>query len=294
MRAPALTLALAATLALPLAAAPRYGPDQVGSLVEIAQSEAQPEARRAQAVRQLEYTDLRTQMPALRKLLREERSLDIRLSAACVLAALGDRKSPRDLLLATAYEGGRTPSCTRGDVVTALARLADPAAEMHLERALTQPAPEDEPGFHAEVCRALGLLDTPGSRRLLLAALRDGAADVRLAAIQPLAAVARDPRCPDRKAAVGALAQAAQRDTEEKVAERAMSALLWNSVDGAGFYRLLERSPEPAVRARAARVMNRHYLTPARLQRLRAALARERDPEVRRAIEATISGQNRR
>ena len=74
-------------------------------------------------------------------------------------------------------------------------------------------------------------------------------------------------------------------------AEQAASALLWNGVDGAGFFGLLERDPEPKVRARAARVMNRHYLSPARLVRLRAALSRETDPAVRAAMEVTIRGQ---
>src|SRR5205814_9190044 len=130
------------------AAATRYGESQVAALVEIARAEDQAESRRAKAIRELEHTDVRTQMPALRKLLREERSVDIRLCAACVLVALGDLRSPRDLLLATAYEGSRSPNCSRSDVVLALGKLGDPSAEFHLEKALREPCPPDEPLFH--------------------------------------------------------------------------------------------------------------------------------------------------
>src|SRR5687767_14693281 len=166
-------LLIAMTLALPAESA-RYGEEEVAALVAIAREEKEPEGRRAQAVRELEHTEVRTHLSVLRKLLREERSPDIRLSAACVLAALGDRKSPRDLLLVTAYEGGRTAHCTRSDVYLALARTGDPVAEMHLEKALKGEAPRDEPYFYADVCRGLGILNTPGTWKLLRTSLRDG------------------------------------------------------------------------------------------------------------------------
>lgn len=280
-------LAVGAALASP---APRLREGEVAVLVEIVGSERQPEARRAQAIRQLENTDLRTHMPLLRRLLREERSLDVRLAAACTLAAHGDLKSPKDLLLATAYDAERTPSCSRSDVLLALARTGDPAGEMHLERALQRPAPADEPFYYADVCRALGMLNTPGARRLLLAALAANTPEVRYAAVSRVAGLAANPkqRWPE---AAESLRYSARLDADEKVAEQAASALLWSGVDGPGFFRLLESDQDPKVRARAARVMNRHYLTPARLQRLRAALAREQDPGVREAMETTLSGQ---
>lgn len=288
---PAWTLLLAAGAAtFPAAAAPQYGERQVSALLEIATAEKEAEGRRAQAVRELEKTELRSHLPALRRLMREERSLDIRLSAACVLVALGDRSAPRDLLLATAYDGERTPHCSRGDVLLALGRLGDPAGVLHLERALRNEAPADEPEYHADACRALAALETPAAHRVLAAALRDGAEPLRATAVTPLSRVARG-RSPERLAARQALLMAARQDPAERVAEQAASALFWDGVDGPGFYNLLERDPEPRVRARAARVMNRHYLTPPRVQRLRAALGREQHPEVRSAMEKTLQGQ---
>jgi hypothetical protein len=285
-------LAVALCLILPAGAAPRYGEAQVAALLEIAQAEREPEARRAQAIRALAQTEVRTHLGVLRRLLREERSLDIRLSAAVTLAALGDRSAPRDLLLATAYDGSRTPNCTRSDVLLALARTGDPTAELHLARALQSEAPADEPQLHAEACRALGILNTPGARKLLLSSLRDGTPEIRRATVPPLSTMAKTAPAPDREAARKALVRAAQADPDESVAEPAAGALLWNGVDGPAFFALLEHGREPAVRARAARVMNRHYLSPARLQRLRAALARERDPGVRQTMQETLAGQH--
>lgn len=284
-------LALSLALAAPAAAAPKYGARQVAELVEIAAAEKAPEARRAKAVRELEHTDERAHLSLLRRLLREERSLDIRLSAACTLAALGDQKSPRDLLLASAYDLEHTPNCSRSDVLRALGRIRDPAAEMHFERALKTPAPADEPYFHIDACRALAELDTLGARKLLLNTLRDGGPEVRFAAITPLGTLAADRENVDRGAVRDALLHAARMDPEEKVAEQAASALFWMGVDGPAFFSLLENDPAPAVRSRAARVMNRHYLNPSRVKRLRAALARETDVSVRAAIEKTLGSQ---
>jgi len=271
-------------------AAQRLAAGQVAELVEIAASEGQPEGRRALAIRQLEHTEERRHHSLLRRLLREERSPDIRLAAACTLAAQGDRKAPRDLLLATAYEAERTASCSHTDVIVALGRVGDPAAEFHLERALKREPPAGEPYFHAEVCRALAGLRTEGALRRLVLALRDDPPAVRHAAVSPLAAWCVADR-PGTAAGTEALRRAARDDPDEKVAEQAASALLWMGVDGPAFFRLLEDDPDPKVRSRAARVMNRHYLTPARLQRLRAALAREGDAGVRSAMETTLQGQ---
>jgi HEAT repeat protein len=280
-----------ASLALPAAAAPKYNEPQVAELVAVAETEKAPEAQRAKVIRQLENTDVRTHLSALRRLLRQERSLDIRLAAACTLAALGDQKAPRDLLLATAYDGERTPSCTRSDVLLALGRLGDPAAELHLERALKATAPEDEPFYYADACRALVALNTPGARKLLLTALRDGATPVRHAVVTPLGNLALDRTAPEQQSAREALLHAARFDPDEKVAEQAASALFWLGVDPAGFLALLERDPEATVRSRAARVMNRHYLSTTRVQRLRAALGREKDATVRAAMEKTLASQ---
>lgn len=284
-------VALTLTLALPAATAPKYNARQVAELVEIARAEKAPEARRARAIRELEHTDERMHLSLLRRFLREERSLDIRLAAACTLAALGDHKSPRDLLLASAYDLERTPSCSRSDVLRALGRIGDPAAELHLGRALKTAAPEDEPYFYSDICRALAELDTPGAYQLLLGAIRDGGPEVRYAAVSPLGTLGTDPTNEFRPAAREALLLAARLDPEEKVAEQAASALFWMGVDGPAFFELLEKDPAPVVRIRAARVMNRHYLSPARLARLRAALAREQDPSVRAAIEKTLASQ---
>lgn len=275
------------------APAPRYGEAEVARLLEIAETEKEPEGLRARAVRELRHTALRTHMGALRRLLREERSLDIRLSAAVTLAALGDRQAPRDLLLVSAYDGTTTPNCSRSDVISALAELRDPAAELHLERALREPLPEDDSQFHAQVCRALALLDSPGAHRVLLTALRDGSASARHAAITPLARLASTPRHPVRRPARDAILRTARTDGDEQVAEQAASALFWGGVDGPAFFQLLESDPDPAVRARAARVMDRHYLTPARLERLRAAAAREQHPETRAVMERVLASQNR-
>jgi HEAT repeat protein len=276
------------------AASPRYDERQVAELVEIAETEKAPEARRAKAIRELENTDVRTHLGVLRRLMHQERSLDIRLSAAVTLAALGDRKAPRDLLLASAYVGDRTPNCTRSDVLLALGRVGDPAAELHLERALKAGAPEDEPYFYADACRALAILNTPGARRLLIGSLREGAVPLRQAAVTPLGTLAKSRRSPDFALMRDALIQAARTETAEEVAEQAASALFWMGVDGTAFYQLLERDPEPAVRARSARVMNRHYLSPERVQRLKSALALETDPGVRAAMQATLANQPRR
>lgn len=285
---------VALALAGPLGAAPaRISDAEAARLTEIAASERQPEARRALAIRQLEQAPTRDHLSLLRRLLREERSLDIRLASACTLAAQGDLKSPRDLLLATAYDQERTPSCTLSDVMIALARTGEPAAEMHLERALKREAPGDEPFYYQDVCRALSILNTPNAQRLLVQALQAGSPAVRYAAVSPAARLALDPKAPHRAAAADALRLAAAADVEEKVAEQAASALLWSGVDGAMFFRLLESSPDAKVRARAARVMNRHYLTPARLARLQAALEQEQDPGVRAEMSATLQGQRK-
>jgi HEAT repeat protein len=274
-------------------APPRYDERQVAALVEIAEAEKAPEDRRAKAIRELEKTDVRTHLSLLRRLLHQERSLDIRLSAAITLAALGDRKAPRDLLLASAYGQERTPNCTRSDVLLALGRVGDPAAEMHLERALKSGAPQDEPYYYADACRALAILNTPGARRLLITSLRDGQEPLRQAAVTPLGTVAQDRTSPDFALVRDALIMAARSDAAEPVAEQAASALFWMGVDGTAFFRLLERDPEPMVRARAARVMNRHYLSPARIQRLKLALGLEADPGVRTAIQATLENQRK-
>lgn len=282
---------LLVSLALPAAAAPKYSEAQVAELVAVAEAEKAPEGQRAQAIRELENTDVRSHLSSLRRLLRQERSLDIRLAAACTLAALGDQKAPRDLLLATAYDGERTPNCSRSDVLLALGRLGDPAAELHLERALKSTAPEDEPYFYTDACRALMALNTPGARKLLLTSLRDGAAPVRHAVITPLGNLALDPHAEEQEAARTALLHAARFDPDEKVAEQAGSALFWMGVDAPAYLGLLEHDPEPAVRARAARVLNRHYLSASRVQRLRAALQKERDATVRTALEKTLASQ---
>ena len=279
------------SLVLPATAAAKYSEPQVAELVAVAEAEKAPEAQRAKVIRQLENTDVRTHLSVLRRLLRQERSLDIRLAAACTLAALGDRKAPRDLLLASAYDGERTPSCSRSDVLLALGRLGDPAAELHLERALKATAPEDEPYYYADACRALVALNTPGARTLLLTSLRDGATPVRHAVITPLGNLALDRAAPEQVAARKALLHAARFDPDEKVAEQAGSALFWMGADAASFLSLLEHDPEPAVRARAARVMNRHYLSAARIQRLRTALKHEKDATVRTAMEKTLASQ---
>lgn len=284
-------MGLTAALALPTAAAPKYSEPQVAELVAVAEAEKAPEAQRAKVIRQLENTDVRTHLSALRRLLRQERSLDIRLAAACTLAALGDQKAPRDLLLATAYDGERTPSCTRSDVLLALGRLGDPAAELHLDRALKATAPEDEPFYYADTCKALVALNTPGARKLLLLALRDGSTPVRHAVVTPLGKLALNRLAPEQQSAREALLNAARFDPDEKVAEQAASALFWLGVDPAGFLSLLERDPEAVVRARAARVMNRHYLSASRVQRLRTALGREKDATVRAAMEKTLASQ---
>jgi HEAT repeat protein len=282
---------LVMALALPAAAVPKFSEPQVAELVAVAEAEKAPETQRAKAIRQLENTDVRTHLSVLRRLLRQERSLDIRLSAACTLAALGDQKAPRDLLLATAYDGERTPNCSRSDVLLALGRLGDPAAELHLERALKATAPEDEPYFYADACRALVALNTPGARKLLLTSLRDGSTPVRHAVITPLGNLSLDRLAPEQAAAREALLNAARFDPDEKVAEQAGSALFWMGADAPGFLSLLEHDPDPVVRARAARVMNRHYLSVSRVQRLRAALKRETDPTVRAAMEKTLASQ---
>jgi HEAT repeat protein len=274
--------------------APRYGEAEVAQLTEIAASEKEPEARRAMAIRELANTRLRSQMGLLRRLMREERSLDIRLAAACTLAALGDRRSPRDLLLATAYDAEATPSCSRSDVLIALARTGDPAAEIHLERALQAEPPAAEPFYYSDVCRALVILNTPGARSLLLTALRDGRVELRKAAVSPLASAYAALPSASRLEVRQALLLAARSDPEEEVAEQAASALLWSGVDGPGFFALLERDPEPVVRARAARAMNRHYLSAPRLARLKQALAAERDDGVRAELQRTVDSQLRR
>ena len=282
---------ITAAMAGPLRAETRYGEAQVQRLTEIAQSEKEPESRRALACRELAKTDLRTQVPLLHRLLREERSVDIRVAAACTLTALGDKKSPKDLLLATAYDGTRTPSCTRGDILLALCRTGDPAAEVSLERVLKTDLPTDEPDLYADACRALLVLNTPGSRRLLFNALRDGSPAVRFATITPLSTLALNTASPDRLMAREVLRQAAERDPDEKAGAQAMSALLWTGVDGATYFKLLQQSPQASVRIRAARVLDRQYLSAARLKRVRAALAAEKDPDVHAAIEAALKRQ---
>ncbi len=272
-------------------AAPRYGEEEVARFLEVALSESAPESERARAVRELEKTDIRTHLSSLRRLMREERSVDIRLAAAYVLVSLGDRKSPRDLLLATAYEGSRTPSVSRSEVLVGLGRLGDPAAVFHLERAVKGEIPEDEPYFYVEACRAIGMLGTADAVRLLLTSLREGKPAVRSATLAPLAAVARSRSNPFAREAAGSVLLAARKDGDEGVAEQAMSAVLWDGAAPSQFFPLLESDPDPAVRARAARVMNRHLLTPDRRRRLQAAASKEKDPTVRKVIDATLASQ---
>lgn len=288
-------IGLALVVAAPISAEAKYGEREVAELIAIAEAEKQPEARRAKAIRELEHTELRTHLSLLRKLIREERSLDVRLACALTLAAHGDRKAPRDLLLVCAYDRSRTPNCPRSDVFLALGRIGESAGELSLSRALEEPAPPDEPYFYHDLCRALSLLDTPNTRRLLLQALgsNDNPA-LRHAAVSPLAAIATDRDSPERQAAAEALVRAARSDEDEKVAEQAASALLWSAVDGPAFFRMLTEEPDPRLRARAARVMDRHLLNAARLARLRAALERETDQEVRRVMEATLASQTQK
>ncbi len=271
----------------------KYDAGQVSSLVEVAAAEKEPEGRRAQAIRQLANTDVRTHLSTLRRLMREERSLDIRLSAACTLTALGDTKAPRDLLFVSAYDGSKTPNVTRTDVLLALGRLGDPAAEMHFERALLVDPPADEPYFLTDGCRGLAKLNTPGSRLLLLRVLRDGKPPLRLAAIGALSGLALQKSYPDRAAARAALVNTARTDVDDSVAEQAASALFWSGVDGAAFYKMLEAEPDPKLRIRAAKVMNRHYLLPPRLSRLEKVLAREKSPAVRAVMQATVDSQRK-
>jgi HEAT repeat protein len=291
----ALFLSLLLAGCLPSAASPENGPRYdaagVAALVETAASEQEPEGRRARAVRELRRTELRTHLPLLRRLLRQERSLDIRLAAACTLAELGDRGAPRDLLLVTAYEGTRTPSCSQSEVLLALGRLGDPASVLHFDRALSRPAPADEPFYYADACRGLAMLETPDSRRLLLRALEHTNPEVRHAAVTPASEIARDRSLPEREYAQVLLRRAAQGDPVEKVAEQAGSALFWNGADGPAFWALLEEDDDPRVRSRMARVLNRHFLSTPRLERLRQALEAERHPDVRAAMEATLASQ---
>src|SRR5687768_5602546 len=167
-RAMGLAFGVFAVAARPVVAQAKYDARQVASLVEVAAAEKEPEARRAQAIRQLANTDVRTHLSTLRRLMREERSLDIRLSAACTLTALGDTKAPRDLIFVCAYDASKTPNVSRTDVLLALGRLGDPAAEMHFERALLGEPPADEPYYLTDGCRSLANLNTAGSRLLLL------------------------------------------------------------------------------------------------------------------------------
>jgi hypothetical protein len=164
---------------------------------------------------------------------------------------------------------------------------------IHLEKAIRAEPPTDEPYYHQDVCRALGMLGGADAARVLLEALRDGIAPLRHASITPLAGVARDRANPHRATASSAIIRAARQDPDHKVAEQAASALLWMGVDGPAFFRMLETDPDPKVRARAARVANRHYLTPARLKRLRAALAVETAPDVQAALQETLASQGK-
>src|SRR5688500_15430350 len=143
LRAIGLAFGIFALPARPVAAQLKYDAGQDDSLVEVAAAEKDPEARRAHAIRKLANTNDRTHLPTLRKLMREERSLAIRPSAACTLTALGDTKAPRDLIFVCAYDASKTPNVTRTDVLLALGRLGDPAAEMHFERALLGDPPAD-------------------------------------------------------------------------------------------------------------------------------------------------------
>lgn len=293
LRAMGLTLGILAAVARPAFAEGKFDAGQVASLVEVAAAEKEPEGRRAQAIRQLANTDQRTHLSMLRRLMREERSLDIRLSAACTLAALGDTKSPRDLLFVTAYDASKTPNVSRTDVLLALGRLGDPAAEMHFERALLADPPTDEPYFLTDGCKSLASLNTAGSRLLLLRVLRDGKPPLRTAAVNALSGLALNKANPDRAAARAALVNTARTDDDEGVAEQAASALFWSGVDGAAFYRMLEAEPDPKLRIRAAKVMNRHYLPPPRLARLQRALALEKDQMVRTAIQTAVDSQKK-
>lgn len=282
MRTPIL---IALCLLLPVSASrasPRYGDEEVLRLMEIVQAEKEPESRRAKACRELEHTEARLHLPLLRRILREDRSVDVRLCAAVTLVAHGDRKSPRDTLLATAYEGSRTPNCSRSDVLIALGRLGDPAGTMHIERALKGVAPDDEPYFLNDACRALALLNTPEALRLLSASLRDAQSpSLRHAAVSPMATLAAGSAGARRKAIADALVRAARTDPEDRVGEQAGSALFWSGVDGPAFFRLLSTDPSPAVRSRMVRVLARNYLSPARLSRVEALMAKEKDPAVR-------------
>lgn len=264
---------------------------QVAELVELATAEKEDESRRARACRELVRTNLRTPVSPLRRLLREERSVDIRLAAACTLAGLGDARAPLDTLLAAAYEGTKTPNCSRTDVIVALGMTRSPAALFHLDRTLKADLPEGDPELHREACRALARVGDAPSRDRLFACLRDPRPGVRAAAVNPIAEIAGGPQ-PDRLVARSLLITAAVEDADEAVAHSACSALLWMGVDGPAFFRMLQH-PDPVVRRRAVRVMDRHFLSPERLKRLEGLLASERDPGVRSEIEKALVSQRR-
>ncbi len=259
---------------------PKYGEREVAELVELARAESEPEGRRARAIRELSQTAVRSHMGALRRLMREERSLDIRLSAAITLAMLDDRQAPVDLLLVSAYDRAKTPNCSRGAVLVALGRTRNEAAVLHLERALREEPPTDEPSYSADLCRALGYLNTAASRKLLLETLSSGRSEFRKASVQPLSQAVPTIPIAERGPIIQAIRDAARLDENADVASTAMSALLWNGVDGEGFFRLLGSDPSDAVRLRAAKTLGRHPLTPQRQSRVRALAARERNPEI--------------
>lgn len=289
-------LLLAAGLLSPASASPgrQAEPSVLAALRETAASEAASEGARAKAARSLGWYRDAAAASLLRRLMRQERSLDIRLSSACALTELGDLKSPLDLLLATAYGGERTPHCTRGDLLLALGRTRNVAGELHLKRALAGEAPGAEPGYWRDLLQSLYLLATPAAHVMLLDALNDPRAEVAVAAVSPATRIAKTTDDPLRPLARRRLVESAQRVGRERSGAQAASALFWDGVDGNAFWRMLEQAADPAIRIRAARVLRRYYLTPARLERTELALAAESHPEVRHELEATVLFQMQR
>ncbi len=213
-------------------------------------------------------------VPLLRARLRNDTEWRVRASSGRAIGRLAARAAVPDLVHAL-----RDPVVdVRVVAAAALWRLPDPAAVQPLLELLR----DQEAAARQWAALALGVIRDRRAMRPLITLLRDPEEDVRLDAIRSLGRL-RDP------GALRAL-EAFSRNPEERMEERLEAINSLSTLDGPGKVNALVRMVdfgEVQVRRRAIEALGRvgdALVIPA----LRQQRGRERDPDTRAAIDASI------
>lgn len=219
-------------------------------------------------------------VPILRRHLREDTEWRVRASAGRAIGRLAARDAVPDLVRAL-----RDPVVdVRVVAAAALWRLPDPAAVPPLLELLR----DQEPAARQWAALALGVIRDRRATRPLITLLRDPEQEVRLDAIRSLGRL-RDP-------AGGRALEAFARNPEERMEERLEAVNSLSTLDGPEKVNMLVRMltfEETPIRQRAVQALgtvgDALVIPPLRQQR-----ARERDADVRAAIDEAVTAiQNR-